>query len=389
MKSFEDPNSKDNDDVKEKSIPPKEKSQSSKQNHLKNIPDTKLPLEVSAAENEDEEKAEIIKIITANIDNEDFRKKISPTESEKLSIQSFQKALDQLLSSDINLPKIERLKLFHQTLEYYANNQKVAELPIWHSTSSYALRKSLEEGFEGGHGNYSGEHSHIKGTEEINYDAQKPLSVSYTDHPTSELSQQLYAKLSCKKEDLSKFISLDYEKITEDLLVVQLIESLREHDLEELKIMIALSKKLKPEEISDDEALQFKISEQDIEKWKKRTHEPNFIKIKNEVLPNIDDLDLREQLSQEAQHSFPCFVTFEAENLKQNLTRFSRGKHEAHLPYEDHYWGNLPANQIREIRVPQNQIEKTKKWLEEKGLTDVPVIPIEVYEVKRLIEHNI
>ena len=364
---------------------------------MKNIVDKNIDFEKN--ENERFDILKIQKAIIENIDNSDFRHRISPTNFEKLSESAFEKALNQLKSADINLSESEKNKLFLQTIEYYSNPLEGIELPIWHSTSSYVFRKSLEDGFEGGHGDYSGEHGYIKSARKINYAAQKSLSVSYVDHPAAEINQQMYAKVSSTRDDLRKFMPLDSESILGASLIKNLIDTLKKTDVAGLKQMLIRKKlgdKLTNEQvieeslkISDEDVLGIELTKDNIDEMKNRTHAPNFNKVNEEILTNISDEHLKRSLTEEAQHPFPCFITFKANNLKENLTKYSRGKHEAHLPYEDHYWGNIPSSKIKEIRVPNNQIDKTRGWLKEKGLTDVRIIPLELFEIKRLIEENI
>jgi hypothetical protein len=74
--------------------------------------------------------------------------------------------------------------------------------------------------------------------------------------------------------------------------------------------------------------------------------------------------------------------------MEENLTTVARNEHPTHIPFEDLYWGNLPASAIREIRVPQQQIEKVRGWMANKNL-QVQIVPIELYEVKRFIQENV
>ena len=66
-----------------------------------------------------------------------------------------------------------------------------------------------------------------------------------------------------------------------------------------------------------------------------------------------------------------------------------RNGNRIHIPFEDKYQGALAGQDIREIRVPQNQMEKVQGWLEAKGLKDVKIVPIEVYEIKRIIQNSV
>ncbi len=409
-------------------------SEESKKMIYKNMVDSAI--KQAQSENERFDRLYIQKTILENIEDEDFRKKISPTESGNLTEEAFEKALEQLLDADIDLPKNKRIKLFRQTLEYYASEQPTTEKPVWHSTSSFSLRKGLEEGFSGG--KISGGESAAK-----EY-AGKPLSITHPDYPTAEDFQEMFARLCAKG---SESLSVDSETLTGDSLpkvfyesfLKQLTEDAKKEliakrlnldngtkavEAEKSKIYDEYEKKygkdegeklakeyfatskaserfekikesvarISPDEITDKmiakmtspEAISAAITD-----FEQRSYVPPVDTIESEVLPTIEDEDLRKELKNEAHEPFPCMITFELAGKEKQVSSVMKGESPTHIPFEDHFFGTFAAENIKEARVPLSQMEKTKKWLEQKGLSEVSIVPIEVYEVKRLIEDNI
>ncbi len=409
-------------------------SEESKEMIHKNMVNSEI--EQAQKENERFDRLNIQKTILKNIENKDFGMKISPTESENLTEDAFEKALDQLLDADFDLPRNERIKLFRQTLEYYASEHPIAEKPVWHSTSSFSLRKGLEEGFSGGK---------ISGGESASSEyVGKPLSITHPDYPTSEDFQEMFARLCAKG---SESLSVDSEGLTGDSLPKVFYESflkqLSEKDKKELiakrlnldsgikaveaeksKIYDEYEKKYGKEEgekltkeyFATDEALKRfdkikestaeispdKITDEMIAKmtspkaisaaitdFEQRSYVPPVDTIEKEVLPTIENQELREELRNEVHEPFPCMITFELAGKEKQASSVMKSESPTHIPFEDHFFGVFTAEDIKEIRVPLNQIQKTRKWLEQKGLSEVNIVPIEVYEVKRLIEDNI
>lgn len=397
----------------------------------KNIVDSSI--QQVQSENEHLDKLNIKKTILENLDDNDFKKKISPTKAENLTEDVFDKALGQLLTADIDLPKNERIKLFRQTLEYYAKKQTVAESPVWHSTSSYSLRKGLEEGFRGGK---------ISGGENAQQESVgKPLSITHPDFLTAEDFQEMFARLCAKG---SESLTVDSEEITGNSLPKIFFESFSKQltNDEKKKFMAKRinldsasdavnnetneiykeyknkygedGKKMAKEYLQTKEASRRleearkkalkitpdKITEEMINKtispeavrvyindFEKRSYVPPVEKIEQEILPTIKDEKLRAELKSEAHFPFPCLITFELKGKEEQVHSIMKGETPTHIPFEDHFYGTFNADDIKEIRVPLNKMEKTNDWLTQKGLTDVGIVPMEIYEVKRIIDN--
>jgi hypothetical protein len=159
-------------------------------------------IENSEINNGDEQSdiLDIKKFILQNINKQEFLEKISPTELGKITEETFNIALETLLNADLELPRYERIRLFKKTIEYYGKKSNLI-LPLWHSTSSYGLRKILRDGFSGGQGQYSGEAANLRPTGIF----QKYISVSHPDHPEAESFQQVFARTSSKKKRIAEF----------------------------------------------------------------------------------------------------------------------------------------------------------------------------------------
>ncbi|MEI6650564.1 MAG: hypothetical protein WCL23_03985 [Candidatus Moraniibacteriota bacterium] len=346
-------------------------------------------IEQAQGENENYDRLSIEKIVLQNIDNPDFKKRISPLDNENISEATFGKALSKILDAEIELPRADRIKLFRQALEYYSSPVQ-AEKPLFHSTSSYSLRKSLEDGLAGGHGKFSGE---AGSTNKEGEWIQKGLSVSHPDHPSAETFQQLFARLSARKSELPNSLAIDSEKLTgkslSEVFVKELLGTMKP---EEMKKMLAKRMGLKPEQVGDEmveKATGEEAQKAFIDDFNKREYAPNIEKVKKEVLPNIADEKLKQELEQEAEHSFPCMITLESAGKEQHLTTVSRGENPTHIPFEDFYWDTFRGEDIREIRVPENQIKKVRGWLKEKNIENVRIVPIEIFEIKRIIQSSI
>ncbi|MFA5948276.1 MAG: hypothetical protein WC806_04900 [Candidatus Gracilibacteria bacterium] len=324
------------------------------------------------------------KLIIECGDNPKFQNAILPQNPEKVNAQVLENALETILTTDTtDISRLQRLELFKDALDYYANPTEV-KAPLWHSTSSYVLRKSLEEGFIGGHGKYAGEAS-VKIEE--GKETQKGLSVSHPNYTCAESFQQMFARLSSKKADINNFLSVDSEKVTgkplAEIFVKEIIESLSPEEIREL---VARRLNIKISEVTKEQIAQMTSSttqEAFIKEFTEREYMFRADKVKAEVLPGISNTELRKKLENEVDHPFPCFITFEGTGKEQNLNQLEKNWS---IPFEDRYWDTLEGRDIREIRVPQGQIEKVQGWLEQKGLNGVKIVPIEVYEIKRIIQ---
>lgn len=380
-------------------------------------------IEQAQQENEKFAKLNIQKTILENINDTSFRQKISPTKYDGLTEDTFNNALEQITTANIDLSKSEKLKLFRETLEYYSNPNS-AKKPWWHSTGSYSLRKGLEEGFSGGHSDEAGEGSlfYKKGNEK-----QKHLSISHTDNPSAETFQQIFARISASG-DINEYLKINSEVLTGKKLPQQFLEeffsSLSEEEKNKLavdkintiiNIKRGLKQKYPNEELwpdKDDWVLELSPNLEDIttndltpETYDKiageeaknafvntmnnRKQVPLLELIKNNILPEIKDTKLRETLLREAEHPFPCFITFEGADKNDKLYTEQYGKNPTHIPFEDFYLDSFQGEDIKEIRVPENKINQVREWLDEKSLKNVKLVPLEVFEVKRVIESNI
>jgi len=333
------------------------------------------------------ERLEIEKDVLQYADNPNFRQDILPQNPERIDAMVLNRALETLLGADsIELSEPQRLELFKQTLEYYSGPTD-AKLPVWHSTSSYVLRKALEEGFSGGHGKYSGEAGRkVKKGEKT----QEGLSVSHPKYHYAEVFQQMAARASAKKSELGKYLAIDSEKITgKTLPEVFLLEMLSSFSEDETRELAARMLGIKPEEVTQEQIGNLTSEEAKkafIEESNKAENLPVRDRIEEDVLPKLKDENLKIELGEEIDHPFPCFITFEGAGKESHLAKDRGG---IHIPFEDRFYGTLKGQDIREIRVPQSQMGKVRGWLEAKGLNGVTLVPLEVYEIKRIIQNSI
>ncbi len=335
------------------------------------------------------ERIKIDKIIKDNIDKPDFKKRLSAINPEKIDAKAIEKGLAALMGADIDLPETERLNLFNQSLEYYADTKNFEHPLVWHSSGSFTLRNGMREGFKGGYGRVAGETSHfIDKHEDKKYaEVQKGLSVTHPDDPSAEYFQQLFARLGAKKEELPEFLALDSEKLTDKKVIETFIQAYKNTHPKELKKYVADSLG-QPEDSITDEAIDA-LMKQKIEAITQRQQEAKSETIKKEILPEIGSEELRQTLLEEAEHPFPVFMSFDLKGKQENLTTVSRGeKPVPHLPFEDRYYDTVNKEQIAQLKVPISQIDKVKQWCLDEGI-EPEIIPIEIFEVKRLIENQI
>ncbi|MBD3359157.1 MAG: hypothetical protein GF365_00390 [Candidatus Buchananbacteria bacterium] len=335
------------------------------------------------------DRMKIDKIIEDNINKPDFKKHLSAINPEKIDAKAIEKGLSTLMESEIDLSETERLSLFKQALEYYADAKNFEHPLVWHSSGSFTLRNGLREGFKGGYGRVAGETSHFinKYEDKKHEEVQKGLSVTHPDNPSAEYFQQLFARLGAKKEELAEFLALDSEKLTDKRVIETFIQAYKNTNTQELKKYVADSLGQAEKKITNE--MIDKLMKQKIEAITQRKQEAKIETIKKDILPGVESDELKQILLEEAEHPFPVFMSFDIKDKQKNLTTVSRGeKPVPHLPFEDRYYGTVNKEQISQIKVPISQIDKIKKWCQEEGI-EPEIIPLEVFEVKRLIEDQI
>lgn len=316
-----------------------------------------------------------------------------------------------------------KLEIFKEALNYYTiESDYLAELPVFHSTGSYALAKILENG-----GLDSTKNLGVTGEKRETKAKNDFTSLVISGYAQAEVISHFYAR---KNEKQSSLI-LDRKEITgkepeDDLEVIYrelpgLKEDERRHVLNELK------KYKKDENIDDETLLNSKINElksssfyfkkDEVENelknkkkglkktaraWlaetilnKQKPKEPwrelleadvsslqqliNFYKSENEIL------------KKEMLNPFPVILTYEGKNLPiKDLTTLT-----SILVSERRIQSVISNNLLRQIQVPNNKIELVKKWISMlpenmKGeLSGVKIIPLEYYEAKKIIQDNL
>lgn len=311
-------------------------------------------------------------IIQKHIADPSFRMRICPQNPDALTSQSIEIALSRLCSAESSLGQQERMALFIQTLEYYAQPSKEKH-PVWHSTGSFALRNILANGMSASGGAMTGEAATTQGGS-----LQRGVSISYPHFPYAEHHQQMFARMNVRHDDIKSFLSVDSEKLTNTSLPKSYAEVyLRYVPIDVLKGKIAYDNGVEPSEVTEEMVTTLvKTFVHDFEN--------------REYLPKPDWAQinplLRQDLEEEANHPFPVYLTIEADTLRDRMDK--RSPYE-YIPFEDRIAGDIGTEFLREIRVPYTQIPKVQQWLTKEHITHIRVVPLEVFEIKRLIEDSV
>ncbi|EKE29022.1 MAG: hypothetical protein ACD_2C00248G0010 [uncultured bacterium (gcode 4)] len=268
--------------------------------------------------------------------------------------------------------------------------------PAYHSTNSFTLRKALEEWFEWWHWAYNWEHQVLedrnKAIEQksLDYDPQQSLSVSINpdNHEYVEYFQQLYARVNCRRWRLTSLLSLDSSDfgLKNTLSAMDQILSYEIKDAEE-RTRKDVAKRLKKTYATDQEIAQYKnemLGAVDNREYAPNKEHPEI----TEYLKRISwDPTLTREIAEELNEPFPCYVTFDGNETKEGFSRlfWAYDKEVSSVPCEDRFRWKLYPEHIREIRVPLGQISKVQRWLADKGLNMSKVIPIELFEIKRIL----
>ncbi|EKE28523.1 MAG: hypothetical protein ACD_3C00049G0005 [uncultured bacterium (gcode 4)] len=344
----------------------------------------------------------IINNLSEKLKNNQFKKRFNPLKYyswEEINKKDIEKKIDLIIDSKLNFSKFEALKLIEQSIEYYSIEEglkSVAKYPAYHSTNSFTLRKALEEWFEWWHGAYNWEHQVLdeqqKAHEQkkLDYDPQVSLSVSINpdDLEYVEYFQQLYARVNCRKWRLKSILSVDSKEFGLDntLTAMDKIFAYEISDAAE-RLRRDVSKRLKKENVTDEEIMKFKNDM--LEAVDNRAYAPNIDHddVKDYLKKITSDHALSKDINEELNDPFPCFITFEGDENRDGFSRlfWAYDKEISSVPCEDRFKWNLSPECIREIRVPLTQISKIREWLADKWLSEIKVIPIELFEIKRIL----
>lgn len=387
----------------------------------------------------------------AHSDNETF----NALNNEKKSLQLYnnlelgenaeeiiQNAKELIKTSDEDGSK---LAIFEEALEYYSNEQeKLAETPVNHSTSSYSLACILERGILDGNLNkLSGEHAdtgRIHSSKEKKDKKEKPKekenSLSVPGYEQSDTVSLMYAKKNSRNPDLI----LDSQDITgktiEEQIVNKVFSELPNLKPEEREIVTDVVEKIKNgRDMSDEDVMKEKM-----ESVSKRTYyyDKNHVKGKiNDIKAEIADLNkIIEKLEPEEDkkeiednqweikkkkgnlkvlekrienykdeipemkkvidNPFPVILTYEGNNIPQeDLDTIIPG-----LISERQTNTKLKNSEMRQIQVPKKNIEQVKAWVtkklsqeetnndEREALENIKIVPLEYLEAKNIINET-
>jgi hypothetical protein len=334
----------------------------------------------------------IVDRLFQKIQDKDFKKRFLPIRSydgNEVTWVQIEAKINEIMAANCRLSKSEMLKLISDSIEYYWRKKTVAKVPMFHSTSSFTLLKALDEWFEWWHWKYNWEHPNLAELrEKIDYKPQNNLSVSTLkifwetgNHEQVECFQQLYARIACKKWSLKDFLSIDSNDFLDEWLLESFMELVKR---ESSDFYVALQKQL-----WDRFALELKKSSKEFESNKAYIADMESDEIKKYLRENIQNENI-EGIKEQLRNPFPCFLTFESEDIQQGLLKWSwRFTREvAKVPFEDRFEWRLDTRYIKEIRVPYSKIQLVQKWLNGKWLKDIEIIPIELYEIKRIFDNS-
>ena len=322
-------------------------------------------------------------------------------------------ARDAIRKSD---PTGEKLKIFEEALKYYGDEQPAAEIPVFHSTGSYALAKIIEHGaLESRRNTVTGEHVNTG-------EARGTTSLAIGGYASSEVISRAYARMNERRSRLK----LDQSDITgtrvaEDIVktVFDEIPNLKPEEQQQVRNYIAdLKKQSGREDSSDEQFMRFKMKDvgerkyyfdlgdaqnqagdlrrqiaeakaQDSD-WKVQELSGRLAKA-DERLRSYEAES--EEMKQEMSDPFPVSLVYEGKHLPAEDLNSTVGG----LIAERRTGQPLNNGELRQINAPLESVGKVRTWLkkriddlpadspERRSLEKVRVVPMEYFEAKRII----
>jgi len=319
--------------------------------------------------------------------------------------------------------------MFESALGYYSSeHEKIAETPVHHSTGSYSLAKILKGGaLDSNKNNLTGEHATtLRKKEKGEEDKEgKPTSLAVGGYEQSEAVNLLYAKKNSQNPDLV----LDSQEITgvsvEDQLVKKVFSELPSLTSEEHETVTEAVKFIKKgRDISDEEVMSEKIKEvTERVYYYNEDHINKLIDEKRDEILQLADKndswsikkrkegevviqDLKErieiyksetpEMQKELDNAFPVIISYEGKDLpEEDLNTLASG-----LVSERKTRKVIENSEMRQIQVPQNNIEQVKLFIarrinqptisseEKKALENIKIVPLEYLEAKNIINET-
>lgn len=102
----------------------------------------------------------------------------------------------------------------------------------------------------------------------------------------------------------------------------------------------------------------------------------------NRPAESLDEAD-RVELAAEAEQPFGCQIALKENSEQKGLSPDTSRDQAESLKDEA-----ITGEDMKEVRVPASELQKVQSWFEKKGLSEVKVVPIEFFEIKKIIQSN-
>ena len=308
-----------------------------------------------------------------------------------------------------------KIKAFEKAIDYYSQSQEtLADTPIYHSTGSYGLAKILE------HGALESKKNIATGEQAATGEEIDTTSFVIGGYDQSETVSYFYAR----KNERQNKLALDKQNITgigceEDIVKTVFTELPQLNDKEQGQVKSAIAtlkgdrkitdKELMAEKMRglqerkyyfDPEQAQQKLNtlkvdlknlEKEGDQWKIDKKKQEIAKLENGIRTYENESI---EMQQEMTDPFPVVLIYEGKKLPtEDLTTMTSG-----LVSERRTKQPIENSQLKQIQVPQNEIDKATKWLktkidsllddspEKKALSEIKIVPLEFFEAKSIIK---
>lgn len=308
-----------------------------------------------------------------------------------------------------------KIKAFEEAMDYYSQSPETSAVtPIFHSTGSYGLAKILE------HGALESRKNIATGEQAATGEEIDTTSFVIGGYDQSETVNYFYAR----KNERQNKLALDKKDITgagceEDIVKTVFAELPQLNEQEQWQVKSAIATLKGERKISDEELMAEKMKglqerkyyfspEQAQQKLSALKAELEDIKRKGDqwkIDKKIQEIAKLENgiktyenespaMQQEMTDPFPTVLIYEGKNLPEtDLTTLTSG-----LVSERRTRQPIENSQLKQIQVPQNEINKVVQWIrakieslpqnspDRKALSEVKIVPLEFFEAKSIIK---
>lgn len=336
------------------------------------------------------------------------------------------------------LPTNPNFQRLHQAYQEYLNNEPLAQVnvPLYHGTGSYALRRILHQGFipRSSTSTLSGDSATSPWTPEdgfaftsftpstpdgltvakgyayqssrehgLSYTADKFLGSPFLERAKAKLFPDIEETIETEVDRIIKQGSQDSEDEIRDAVRMEKeiqIERLQTpgafiFDPDSAREMIARLQLLQDQKIEDKGETERLLRMNNIlwrrgssvvqESLKTLSDPQSWLSKRIEQLKKTysDMIKVYESLPDserdELEKQFPCIILIEGEgmNLGHEATAFTP---------EVQVLEKTGPQRIREIIVPESKIPLVQQWIKEEGLGKIPVTPLEFTEIHDIVD---